>query len=335
MRTMKFFATVLVVLCAGLLHAAEPIFSGGEIQKRLDALPASGGEVKLEPGLYILSQPVVLRRDGQYLRGSGPNTVLRLANGSDCPVVVLGTTLNDPKPYIHNLHLSDLTIDGNRSHQSSETWKIKGEGSHIRNNGVTVRGVEDALVERVTAFRCRSGGMVTERWVWRLAVCDFTSYDNEFDGLAVYQTYDSVFTRLQLHHNVNGAGISIDLDFNDNVISDSVLAENDLGIFMRTARRNIFQGVTIRNSKSHGIFMAQTPGEMTARGPTMVPGSECSENLFSGLMIQNSGKSAIRVNDIGCTNNMVSGAFFVNNKEGGMSEVVPGMLLRSGVSSSP
>lgn len=314
--------------------AADPVFSGNEIQKRLDALPPSGGEVILQPGIYVCSQPVVLRRDGQSLRGSGQTTVLRLASKADCPVVILGTTRNKPEPIVRHLRLSDLVIDGNRSHQSVEKWNIKGEGSHIRNNGVTVRGVEDALVERIEAFRCRSGGMVTERGVQRLTVSDFTSYDNEFDGLAVYETFDSIFTRLHLHHHPNGAGISIDLDFNGNVISDSVLAENDLGIFMRTARRNIFRGIVIRKSKSHGVFMAQT-GEHTEKGWQMVPGSECSENLFSGLMIYDSGKPAFRVNDLACTNNMISGAFFVNNKGGGLSEVVPGMMLREGVSSAP
>ena len=72
----------------------------------------------------------------------------------------MGQPVNKPG-HVSHLRVSDLYIDGNRLHQQSERWQIKGEGSWIRNNGITVQNVTDSAVENVTTAHCRSGGLVT------------------------------------------------------------------------------------------------------------------------------------------------------------------------------
>ena len=245
------------------------------IQQALDALPAGGGEVRLKAGVYTIHRPVLLGRDGLTLRGAGSATVLRLADRANCPVVILGPTENFPRQPISRVALADLTIDGNRTNQQSELWQTTGPGNLIRNNGVTVRAVHDGRVERVTVFNCRSGGVVTEHGVRRLTVAQLNSFNHEFDGLACYRTEDSVFTHLQLHHNP-GAGISLDLGFDGNVMSDTVLSENDVGIFMRESRLNTFNGLVIR---------------------------ECFGPAF-------------RVNETSCSNTLLVAAQFINNPTG-------------------
>jgi len=71
--------------------------SGVEVQQALDILPASGGEVVLPPGVIEIRQPIVLRRDHQTLRGFGRETILRLANDANCPVIIMGEAVNNPK----------------------------------------------------------------------------------------------------------------------------------------------------------------------------------------------------------------------------------------------
>ena len=195
--------------------------------------------------------------------------MLFLADGADCPVVILGALSADSKNPVHGVRLADLLIDGNRKNQPEEVWKFLPNGPGIYNNGVDVRTVEDATVEHIVCCRCRSGGMVTSAGIRRLTVQDYTAFDNQFDGLACYYTEDSHFSRLNLHDNL-AAGISLDLDFDHNVIDDAVLTGNDLGIFMRQSRNNDFKGLTIRKSHHHGVFMAQT-----IVGTVACPGSEC------------------------------------------------------------
>jgi Right handed beta helix region len=208
--------------------------SGEEIQAALDRLPASGGEVILPAGIFNLDQPIVLQRDNLALRGAGPETILRLADNANCPVIIMGEPVNAPTQIIRHLKVAGFFIDGNRSHQQRELWRETGEGSEIRNNGITVQAVSDSVVENVTCARNRSGGLVTTLGVRGLTVKNFEAFDNEFDGLACYLTENSIFTGLNLHNNP-GAGISLDLAFDHNVISNADLTANDLGIFMRAS----------------------------------------------------------------------------------------------------
>jgi hypothetical protein len=313
------------------MSAGEPVVvklpagvTGAEIQRALDALPDSGGEVVLPPGNFELSQPIALQRDHQTLRGSGPATVLRLVDGANCPVIIFGEPVNYPKNAVRDLRVSDLFIDGNRIHQQRERWQLQGEGSEVRNNGITVQDVSDSTVENVTCARCRSGGLVTTRDVQRLTVRNLTAFDNEFDGLACYQTEDCLFTGLYLHDNP-GAGISLDLAFNHNVISNAVLTANDLGVFMRASRDNQFCNISIRNSRHFGVFMAhaETP---TPRGWEPVPRTECVQNSFTNLMASNCGDAAFRVNNSTCTNNVIIHPKFDGNAQGGLSLAQPDLV---------
>jgi hypothetical protein len=298
--------------------------SGADIQQALNSLPPTGGEVVLPAGKIEIRQPIVLCRDGQTLRGSGPATILHLADDANCPVVILGEPVNAPTQTIRRLLVTGFFIDGNRVHQKRELWRMKGEGSEIRNNGITVQGVSDSTVENVEIARCRSGGLVTTRDIRRLTVRGLESFDNEFDGLACYQTEDCLFTDLNLHDNP-GAGISLDLAFNQNTISNAVLVANDLGIFMRASRDNQFLNVAIRESHHYGVFMANTE-QRTASGWGPAPKSECTDNSFANLVAMNCGSAAFRVNNTTCTHNIIIRPKFTGNSKGGLSLARPDLV---------
>jgi polygalacturonase len=295
-----------------------------EIQRALDALPATGGEVMLPAGRFEIHQPIILGRDHQALSGAGAATILHLADHANCPVLILGEPLNHPRQIVQDLCVSGLFIDGNRLRQDRELWHLTGEGSQIRNNGVTVQAVSGSTVENVTTARCRSGGLVTTRAVRWLTVSGLESFDNEFDGLACYETEDCVFEKLNLHNNP-GAGISLDLAFNDNVIRDASLVANDLGIFMRASRENQFLNVSIRNSRHYGVFMAHSEHQ-TATGWGPVPKTECVYNAFTNLVAMNCGGAAFRVNNTTCTDNVIIRPKFAGNAKGGLSLARPDLV---------
>jgi len=307
-----------------LIVTLSPGVTGAEIQQALDLLPESGGKVVLPPGTFEVRQPIVLQRNHQALRGSGDATVLRLADGANCPVIILGEPVNNPLSTVKDLRISDLFIDGNRYHQQRELWRFLGEGSEIRNNGITVQNVSDSLVERVTCARCRSGGLVTTRDVRRLTVRDYTAFENEFDGLACYQTADCLFTGLYLHDNPC-AGISLDLAFNHNVISNAVLAANDIGIFMRQSCDNQFYDISIHNSRHYGIFMTYAERQ-TPQGWQPVSRTECANNAFTNLTAINCGSAVFCANNNICTNNVIIGAQFHDNVQGGLSPARPDLV---------
>jgi hypothetical protein len=288
-----------------------------EIQKALDVLPVGGGAVYLPSGEFSITQPIVLERDNQTLRGSGESTILRLAAGANCPVIILGEPVNFPRHTVKNLCVANLQIDGNRFQQSRELWQLSGEGSEIRNNGIVIQRVSDSLVQDVVCARCRSGGLVTTLNVRNLIVRKLTAFDNEFDGLACYETRYSIFTDLYLHDNPC-AGISLDLAFNENTISNAVLVGNNLGVFMRESRNNQFYNVTIQNSHRFGVFMAGHLEQATQ--------TDCIDNAFTNLSAKNCGGPAFRVNNVTCTNNILIRAQFAMNLKGGLSLVRPNLV---------
>jgi Right handed beta helix region len=299
------------------------------IMNALEIMPPEGGTVFLPEGLYLLKGPVVLDRDHLTLRGAGPKTVLQTMDGSDCPVVVMGSTETPIHRATRNLTVSDMTLDGNRMMQKEECWTGKcdsGGLAYIRNNCLTVRGVEDSRIARIKATRGRSGGLVTEKRCRRLIVEEFEAWDNHFDGLACYETEESVFTGLHLHHN-QFAAISLDIHFHRNAIVNSLLEHNGhQGIFMRESNANVFQNLVIRHNGAHGVFIAQVDDDA---------GKSSRDNIFSGLRAEHLGREAFRVNDASCTGNILSNSVFAHNPHGDVSEAVPGLVLQQNVKVEP
>lgn len=293
-----------------------------EIQRALNSLPTNGGEVVLPPGKIELHEPIVLSRDGETLRGAGDSTILFVADNANCPAIIMGEPVNKPHS-VKNLYVSDLFIDGNRTHQQRECWKLNGEeGSQIRNNGITVQNVSDSLIENVTTARTRSGGIVTTANTRRLTVNGLNSFDNYFDGLACFQTENCTFLNLNLHDN-RGAGISLDGNFHHNTFDNAVLTDNDLGIFMRWSHDNQFRNITVHGSRHYGVFMAENID--AAFGDKGKPA--CTNNSFNQLTADECGSAAIRVNDATCTNNFVTGAKLHGDVHAQLSLAMPGLLL--------
>jgi hypothetical protein len=297
-------------------ESAQVVVKGGtcaDIQSAIDSLPPAGGAVLVAAGTYPCHGPIVIARDAVTLRGTGRATVLRLAAHVNRPVLVLGGLAAIPSTPHSQIHVGDLSIDGNRAEQDFECSNGPCTGSDfLRNNGISLRRVTDVSIAHVTVESARSGGLVAELGSRRVTVRDFTASDNAFDGLAGYDTEDSLFTGLYLHSNVN-AGLSFDGDFNKNTISDSVIAENgDVGVFMLDAHDNVFSELRIRDSGSHGMFLsAANVGD---------PTTCASGNTFTGMVISGSGQKpagdgfGMWVANADCTNNLVCAAQFVGNR---------------------
>jgi hypothetical protein len=311
---------------------AGTIVDGGgcaAIQAAIDALPAGGGAVLVRPGLYVCGAPIVIDRDGVELRGSGPATLLDLGDHVNRPVIVLGQTLEVPTVTRRAIRVSDLSIDGNRAQQDHEcsSGNCTAPGDYLRNNGVSLRRVEDVTVERVSVTGARSGGLVVELGSRRVTVRDFTASDGAFDGIAGYETEESLFTGLHLHDNL-GAGLSFDIEFNHNAITDSVIeGSGDVGVFMRDSSDNLFSDLLIRDSDNHGLFLAQVEADTT---------KPASGNTFTGMLVAGSGQDSgkggfgMRVNDASCVDNLVAATQFAGNRDGGVSEATPGLVTTSG-----
>lgn len=289
-----------------------------EIQKLINKLPPSGGEVFVPAGNYLCSTPIILDRDNVIVRGEGAATLLRVADKANIPVFVMGQTIRQPTMTRRYLQIKNLMIDGNRTKQTSEC--MGGPCSDefpLRNNGITIRRCEDCVVDNVTVYSAISGGLVTELGCERLMIRDYTSYDNEYDGFAGYETENSTFSGINLYNN-KGAGISTDIHFDNNKFSDVTITNTQtVGIFMRDSVDNSFTNVHIRNSKQHGIFLAQVDDDVT---------KPAAGNTFNSIVISSSGGYGILISDASCTNNLFVASQYIENKKGCYGEAASNLI---------
>src|SRR5580704_6685343 len=177
-NVLRLLAVFSVCVCAtGRSATSTPVINVPANSTDEDILVAlakanTGGEVVLAPGTYTIRKPIVLQHDHQSLRGAGTNTILRLADHANCPVIVLGAPKNAPHHGTANLHVASLFIDGNRTNQNSELWRAAGDGSILNNNGIDVYCVTNAIIEHIVCCRCRSGGLVSSAGTRQLVVTD-------------------------------------------------------------------------------------------------------------------------------------------------------------------
>lgn len=314
---------LLVVAGLGSVIAAEAVGSvrrvaansPASIQNAIDTLPESGGRIVVigDGTPVVLKKSIVVDRDNVTIEGEGV-VEFQLADEANTPMLILGQKRADPALTRTNIHIRNLRFNGNRSQQTTE---LNAAIEVLRNNGISLRRIADSSVENVVAFGCRSGGLVTELGCERLTVRNFEAYDNEFDGLACYHTTNSLFADLKLHRN-QAAGISLDLSFAHNVISNAVLTSNQtVGVFIRDSRFNAFQDLRVEASKHHGIFLAQADVD---------PATAATDNQFIGCAVKNSGGAGFRLNDTNCVRNAALSCVLENNGGGNISEITPGLL---------
>ena len=311
-----------LLLALGVCAHSEAVTVKGNtcavIQKAIDKLPSIGGEVFVPAGVYTCSTPVIIDRNNIIVRGEGAATLLRVADKANIPVFILGQTVRSPTMTRRYIQVKNLNIDGNRTAQTSEC--MGGSCSDefpLRNNGITIRRCEDCVVDNVTVYSAISGGLVTELGCERLMIRDYTSFDNEYDGFAGYETENSTFSGINLYNN-KGAGISTDIHFDNNKFSDVTITNTrTVGIFMRDSSNNSFSNVHIRNSKQHGIFLAQVDDDVT---------KPAAGNTFNSIVISGSGGYGILISDASCVNNLFVASQYIDNAKGCYGEAASNLI---------
>lgn len=306
------------------LAIASPSHSCESINASIAALPATGGQVVLEEGVYTCAEPIIINRDNIEVRGAGSGkTILRVDNGYALPVIVLGepkTTRRSsrwgmrfyPIKSTHNLRVSGITIDGNRhSHAQQaehECYDFKNKtstycgndpGYFIRNNGITIRGAHNVVIEDVVTHGHLSGGIVLEKISSQIVIDGFKSYDNFFDGFAGYETRNCVVKNFELSGN-GYSGISVDIDFQGNIFEDGIISDNlDNGVFSAQVGNNIYRRLEITKNKTFGFYFDGSRTKQADGTSVMVPNS-CDGNLIQDTLISG-GVAGINVNHI-CQN---------------------------------
>ncbi len=87
------------------------------LQAAIDALPASGGVVRIPPGSYEITSPLLIRTSETRIEGSGAATHLVNRNAEGQPAILIKPSdealTADPKARLWRVQLADLRLSGN------------------------------------------------------------------------------------------------------------------------------------------------------------------------------------------------------------------------------
>lgn len=256
-RTVLFFCLLLVCCYANAApvdaktcsaHAAP----GDDLQQAIERLPADRpATLCLAKGEYLRKDLLSIRRNDLTLRGSGHDTVLRMADDVQQPLVVIGDHLNEvPSTRIHDVSLVDLQLIGGHAEH-----EFMPEHPYLSNSAVVIRAGDRIRLSGLKASRCRSACLLSERDSRDLLFERNDVSSADWDGVSFNRSAKVRLIDNHIHDNV-AAGITTE-HLEDSEIRGNTLQRNgSQGIYLADARGNRIIGNHFADNKSAGVFLA-------------------------------------------------------------------------------
>lgn len=163
------------------------------LQAALDAVPAEGGVVRLPPGTFEITAPLVLTRGDVLVQGAGSATHIVNKNTAGEPALVVRHAEHDPakrdrKQNLWRVQLSNFRITGNP------------ESGH----GIEATFVNEIYIEGVTVSYHGKHGILLDHCYEDPRVSDSLMTYNKQTGLEILGCHDIVVCGNQFEENLDG-----------------------------------------------------------------------------------------------------------------------------------
>ncbi len=283
-----------------LLPGAQPIIEARRfhsLQEALDAVPESGGIVRLPPGRFEITEPLVLRRGETRLEGVGAATHIVNLNRDGKPALILqhkDGRKAKRKDNLWRISLADFRITGNEKSghgivalRIDEVFLHDMTVTHHGGDGVLLDYCfEDARVNDCLINYNKGAGL-------RIVGChDIVVSSNHFEenqdavqcidsfnlcmtgncvddhlgrGVLIENTYGSVLSGNMIEE-CQGAAIVLDRYCHGITISSNLLALNQAGIDLKDAHGCAVTGNTLALIKTAALRIGPLSGRITVTG---------------------------------------------------------------------
>jgi parallel beta-helix repeat protein len=259
--------TARALLCVALLAAAASaraadcaasLRPGDDVQQAVDRV-GSGGRVCLGPGEFRLRRFLAIRTDGVTLRGAGRATVLRLDDGVESAVVVVGDHEHErPARPVSDVTIERLRIVGG-GRAGSEHHPAH---PYLTNSAVVVRGGRNVALRRLEVTACRSACLLTEHDTRDVAIERNRIEGSVWDGISFNRTARVRLVGNRIRGN-GAAGITCE-HLEDGVVERNVVRANGThGIYLADSYRNRVVGNRFADNVLSGIFLTCAVRERT------------------------------------------------------------------------
>jgi len=266
------------------------------LQAAFDALPVTGGVVRLPAGEFTISKPLVITQEDVLITGAGTATHIKNENENGEPGLMIhpNPDSSEEKPRIWRVQLQNFRITGN---EKSGHGILAKHVQEIFIHGVTVSyhggdgiqldhcfedprvcdslftynkkiglhliGCHDIIVsanqfeENLDALHCIDG--------FNLCMTGNNIDDHLQHGVVIENTYGSVLSGNMIEECKNWAVI-LDRDCYGNTISANVIAHNGTGIDLRDAHGCAVSANTFTLMGEHAVRIGPNSGRITLTG---------------------------------------------------------------------
>jgi parallel beta-helix repeat protein len=244
------------------LPGAKPVINAGHynsIQEAIDAVPETGGMLKLPPGEFIIDKPLIISVSDFHMEGSGTATHIKNENRDGLPAIILqhSSRLDNRDAELWRMSMAKLRITGNeKSGHGIEAHYVNeifldgitvsyhgGNGIHLfycyedpritnclitynKETGLYLEGCHDIVVsanqfeENNDALFCGDS--------YNLCMTGNNLDDHLGHGVVIENTYGSVVAGNMIEE-CNGVAVVMDRDCYGNTVSANVIAHNVSG----------------------------------------------------------------------------------------------------------
>lgn len=201
------------------------------LQAAFDALPPSGGVVRLPPGDFRLDRPLVLCRSNTRVEGAGPATCLINGNRQGQPAMIIrpADLAANPRARLWRVQVTNFRINGDPQAINDKSTQPKG------GDGLLVQNVDEFYAHGMTIDHHGGHGLHLVHCYEdpRIADCIFTY--NAQAGVNIVGGHDIVVNANQFEENQDALRCidSFNLCMNgnnlDDHLRDGVVIENTYG----------------------------------------------------------------------------------------------------------
>jgi hypothetical protein len=269
------------------------------LQAAFDALPATGGVVRMPPGVYEITEPLRITGEDVLLEGSGTATHIRNVNTAGQPAI----SIVPPAPFDRastrrtdrwRIQLSNLRVTGNpqSGHGIDALWVNEiflhgvtvsehgGDGirmdhcyedprindcliTYNKAAGVNLLGCHDIVVSGCQ-FEANNDALRCSDG-FNLCMTGNNLDDHLRHGVVIENTYGSVVSGNMIEE-CNGTAVILDRDCYGDTVSANVIAHNGRGVELLDAHGCAISANTFTIVKERAVYIGPGSGRITVAG---------------------------------------------------------------------
>ena len=252
-RTYVLFACFLSLQCPILslaqttsklagAHAVIDAAKYASLQAAIDAVPLSGGMLRLPPSEFIITEPLIIRHQDFRLEGAGAASHIKNANTDGQPAIQIRSD----------------EFDADNKNERKPLWRVMLDNFRVTGNDKSGNGIEavwinELFIQGVTVSHHGGDGVHCHFCVEDMRLNDSLITYNKKSGLRTIGNHDSIVSANHFEENFDGV-VFMD-GFNLTLTGNNIDDHLRHGVVVENASASIITGNMIEQCNGTGIVL--------------------------------------------------------------------------------